>query len=47
MVALLIRHANYIFVRRSVASSVPRLDLPYFTTLSHKRHDFKGKKYLT
>ena len=29
-------------MRRIISSSVAGLTLPYFSTLSHKRHDFRG-----
>jgi hypothetical protein len=38
-VALVIQRAKC--MRRIIFSSVPRLTLPYFSTFSHKRHDFR------
>jgi hypothetical protein len=38
-VALVIQQANSM---RRIMSSVVCLALPYFTTLSHKRYDFRG-----
>jgi hypothetical protein len=38
-VALVIRHAKR--MRRIILSSMARLTLPYFSTLSHKRHDLR------
>ena len=35
------------FVRRIILSSVACLGLPYFSTLFHKRHDFRKELYLT
>jgi hypothetical protein len=42
-VALVIQHTKR--MRRVILSSVACLAVPYFSTLSHKRHDF-GKKLL-
>jgi len=38
-VALDIQHAKR--MRHTTLSSVTRLTLPYISTLSHKRHDFR------
>jgi len=43
-VALIIQHAKRIL--RIMLSSVACLVLPYFSTLSHKRHDFRIKKVI-
>ena len=42
-VALVIQHAKRM---RRFVSSVACLAIPYFSTLFHKRNDFRGKKLL-
>ena len=41
ILGLVIQHAKRM---RHIMSSVACLALPYFPILSHKRHDFRGKK---
>ena len=43
-VALVIQHAKH--MHRIVVSPVACLDLPYFCTLPHKRHEFRKKKVM-
>jgi hypothetical protein len=43
-VALVMQHAK--LMRRIILSSVACPALPYFSTLSHKRHDFQKRKLL-
>jgi len=43
-IALFPRHAKR--KCRIILSTVASLTLPYSTTMSHKRHDYKGKKYI-
>jgi len=43
-VTLVIQHA--VRMRRMILSSVDCPSLLYFSTLSHKRHDFRGKKVI-
>jgi hypothetical protein len=42
-VALVIQHAKR--MRRIIFSPVVCLAVPYFSTLCHKRHDFREKMY--
>ena len=44
-VALFIQHEMR--MRFIILSSLASSSLPYFFTLSHKRHDFRGKKLLS
>jgi hypothetical protein len=44
-VALGIQHANRML--RTILSSVACPALQYFSTLSHKQHDFREKNFLT
>jgi hypothetical protein len=44
---LVIRHVNRVFLRRIILSYVVCLTRPYYTTISHKWHNFrKQKKFL-
>jgi hypothetical protein len=40
--AVFIRHELASFLRRIILSSVACMALSYFSTLSHRRHDFQG-----
>jgi hypothetical protein len=42
--AVSVSHSEYVSVA-FILSYVARLAVPYFHTLSHKRHDFRGKSY--
>ena len=43
---LVILHANASFLCRIVLSFMTCLVVPNFSTLSHKRHDFRGKELM-
>ena len=45
-VALGIQHAMHMRRTTHILPSVACLVVPYFSTLSHKRHDFRGEKLL-